>query len=236
MRLVVLTTETTHHAYFIRELGRVFPITRVFAEEHVHKPPFETNHAFEATREEFERDRWFDGAQARLSDFAEVERVPTMNHPSAIEKLSKCEPEAVVVFGTGKLSPEVIAIRPDHTVNLHGGDPEEYRGLDTQLWAIYHRDFAGLIATLHRVSPELDSGEIISQAPVALRRHMKLLELRQCNTETCVSLTLDALDGLRQNGHFASRPQVKLGRYYSAMPTVIKDQCAKRFEHYTMGL
>ena len=38
-----------------------------------------------------------------------------------------------------------------------------YRGLDSDLWAIYHRDYKNIGVTIHMVDSELDTGEILYQ-------------------------------------------------------------------------
>ena len=44
--------------------------------------------------------------------------------------------------------------------NLHGGNPEEFRGLDSHYWSIYHNNF-NLYSCLHKLSYKLDDGDII---------------------------------------------------------------------------
>jgi len=55
-------------------------------------------------------------------------------------------PDALISFGTGRVGEALLNIRPDRFVTLHAGDPEQYRGLDTRFWAIYHGDFKALMA------------------------------------------------------------------------------------------
>lgn len=43
--------------------------------------------------------------------------------------LAALEPEVVEVFGAGKLEAPVIGVATLAGMNLHGGDPEHYRGL-----------------------------------------------------------------------------------------------------------
>src|SRR5262249_48677632 len=159
--------------------------------------------------------------------------VPNMNDASAVAALSELAPEAVLVFGTGWLRAPVIAVQPRLMLNLHGGDPEEYRGIDSHLWAIYHRDFPALVTTLHRVAPDLDDGEVVLQAPVPLRRNMGLHELRQANTVVCADLALSALATVAARGDVPSRSQRRKGRYYSFMPSALKEICIRRFASYT---
>ena len=163
MKLAILTTDTFHHAYFVREIARRGDDIRVLLEENALRPPFETAHPFEKIRDEDEADIWFQGGRARTSDFAETVAVPTVNETKAISALRDFGADAAVVFGTGRLTASTIAACPPTLLNLHGGDPEEYRGLDTHLWAIYHGDFPALITTLDKIAPRLDAGDIVQR-------------------------------------------------------------------------
>ena len=235
MRLVILTTQTPHHAYFVREIQARYPITLVLAETRTLRAPFETAHPFETERDDYELRVWFDGTDPGLADMVETEYFETVNGDDGLDRLRGVKPDMVVVFGTGRLSNEVVATCPNGMVNLHGGNPEDYRGLDTPLWAVYHEDFDGLVSTLHRVSPELDSGDIVGQRALTLTRGMKLSELRRINTEACVALTGDALDDFGR-GALKSTPQTRKGRYYSFMPSELKNLCVRKFEKYTGDL
>lgn len=233
MRVVVLTTETAHHTYFLRELTRTVPVERVIVERRQAKPAFETAAAFERDRDEYERQAFFDGRSVSLSDVADVLDVDSANDPSSVSCLKRLQSEIVLVFGAGRLQPSIIQLCPLGMVNLHGGDPEEYRGLDTHLWAVYHGDFGGLVTTLHRVNEKLDDGDIVLQAAIPLQRGMPLHELRHRNTQVCVRLALSAIDMYQRHGGFLSRPQRRRGRYYSFMPAALKGICRERFEAYT---
>jgi methionyl-tRNA formyltransferase len=236
VRLAILTTETPHHAFFVREVGRRFAITQVFCETEGLRPPFDTAHPFEVRRDDDERQVWFGGERRTLEDFAPTRRVASVNEPAAVAALSAAAPDVVLVFGTGRLRAPVIAVQPRLMLNLHGGDPEEYRGLDTHLWAVYHRDFSALLTTLHRVAPELDDGDMVLQAPVALRGGMSLYELRRANTVVCVELATAALSAIAAHGDLPSRPQRRKGRYYSFMPSALKEICCRSFAANTARL
>jgi methionyl-tRNA formyltransferase len=236
MRLAVLTTQTLHHAYFVRELAKFWPIERVFVETRSAKAPFDTAHPFEVLREVYESELWFEGADGALEDLAETTVFDSLNSPSAIQELNDFRADVAVVFGTGKLSVDVIRTCPNGMVNLHGGDPEKYRGLDTHLWAVYHREFDELVTTLHYVNATLDDGDIIGREPINLLPGTKLHQLRQFNTKTCVKLVKDALVKFEKNGSFPVHPQIKSGRSYSFMPTVLKELCVNHFERYTKNL
>ncbi|MGH2933085.1 MAG: formyltransferase family protein [Gaiellaceae bacterium] len=230
MDVALLTTDTAHHAYFAAKLAGRFTLSTIVVERRIVAPPFETFHAFEAERDAYEQGSLLAGVERRLDAIARVHVVETANH--ALGHLREIAPDVILVFGTGKLAAETIAAGPV-CLNLHGGNPEEYRGLDTHLWAIYHQDFGGLVTALHHVDAELDTGDLVDVVPIPLERDMHLYELRSRNTEVCVDLACDALDLIDTAGSAPRRPQARRGRYYSFMPAVLKDRCVRMFERHT---
>ena len=65
---------------------------------------------------------------------------------------------------------------------------------------------------------------------------MPLHELRAANTQVCIDLVRGAIDTLNSKGEIPTTPQRKLGRYYSFMPSVMKDVVKRRFEAHTAKL
>ncbi|ULA68713.1 MAG: FormyltransN domain-containing protein [Nitrospira sp.] len=236
MRVLVLTTDTLHHSYFVRELVSQAPKVQVILETTGVRPSFEVAHPFEAVRDQYERDLWFDGKERSVSDFAEAMTYTNVNDSEAVETAKQFLPDITVAFGIRKAEPALIRAAGPRVVNLHGGDPEFYRGLDSHLWAIYHNDFKNVVTTLHVLNEALDDGPLIGIRPVALHRDMRLHQLRHRNTEAALNLTRVALEELQSTGQIASRSQRQVGRYYSFMPTVLKDVCVKRFEKHCARL
>ncbi|MEO6096896.1 MAG: formyltransferase family protein [Fibrobacteria bacterium] len=236
MNIAFLTTDTLHHAFFARELAKAFPIQIALLESKPPAQPFPCAHAFEAERDGHERRVFFSGGEASVKDFAPSREFADVNAPEALAVLREARPEAVLVFGTGKLKGPLIDMFPGRLVNLHGGDPEEYRGLDSHLWAVYHKEFQSLVTTLHFVDKGLDTGRIIQQVDVPLSKGMALPELRAANTRACLELCLSAFSACERLGRFPSRRQRRKGRYYGAMPAVLKDLCVTRFAAHTGSL
>lgn len=232
MKIAVLTTETSHHAFFVRRINEHFDVVTV-CETYASHPPYETHHPFERERDSFEWSHWFCGKKVPMSGVAETHYVETVNADTAVDLLRRERADAAVVFGTGRIGRPVIELYRNRIFNLHGGDPEEYRGLDTHLWAIFHRDFKALVTTLHHLELKLDTGDIIAQAPIMIEPGLKLEALRAANTELCVQIVLSTLNSLESSGNVGSRKQQRLGRYYSAMPATLKGVCKERFDRYT---
>lgn len=234
MNIAVLTTETPHHVFFVDALRAAFGNVAVFCEQPEGMQQTMAMHPpFEDERDSYERQIWFNGDQVSLTDITPTRVFSSMNAPNALQAMREYRADAVFVFGTGVLRQECIALFPDRIFNLHGGDPEEYRGLDTHLWAIYHKEFQGLVSTLHRLDAGLDTGDIVVQGALPLEPDMPLYALRAVNTEVCVKLATAALDMIMRYGSVISRPQRHKGRYYSAMPSELKEICRKRFEAHT---
>ncbi len=236
LRVGILTTETPHHVRFIQALSERWNIVRVFEEKRAVSATFETRHAVEEQGEAYEIQEWFGGKPTFLRDVADVVTFQDLNQPDAMAAMRDAACDVHIAFGTGKLNQELIDITPERIVNLHGADPEHYRGLDTHLWAVYHRDFRGLVTTLHKVSPNLDRGGVIMKKPVPLFRDMQLHQLRKANTEICIDLTNRGLEMVATYDQFISQPQLYIGRHYSFMPSVLKDRCVKQFAEYTATL
>lgn len=235
MKVAVLTTETPHHIYFVRELQKIFGGVIVFSETLNLKAAFDTSHSFEGLRDDFEWNEWFDGRKTGFSEYAKVYSFSSMNEENAIQALKKESPDVVLVFGTGLLKENLIRVCPYNIYNLHGGDPESYRGLDSHLWAIYHRDFSSLVTTLHRLDASLDTGDIVLQGQIPITQGMGLYMLRAVNTQLCVQLAAATIDMCSRFGNVVSRRQRQVGRYYSSMPSTLKSICCKNFEKYIKG-
>jgi folate-dependent phosphoribosylglycinamide formyltransferase PurN len=236
VRVAVLTTDTTHHAYYVWQLAERGLLAGVVLETRTHDPGFETHHPFEDERDAYERDVLLAGAPREIDGYAPTHVADSVNDASALAAVSEMAPDLLVSFGTGLIDARLIAGAPAPLVNLHGGDPEEYRGLDTHLWAIYHRDFGALVTTLHAVDAGLDTGAIVGQEPIAHRPSAPLHELRAANTQTCVDLTVAAAAATEALGRVPLRPQRRRGRYYSSMPAVLKPVCVRRYADYTAAL
>ncbi len=236
MRLVIATTETTHHNFIVRELIKGYPITHVLCETESVSPPFEVFHPYMKLQEEHELSAFSSGKLPSLESLAPTTRVDTINSVDSRNTLVDLKPDVVIVAGTRRWGIPLIEACSARIVNLHGGDPESYRGLDSHLWAIYHGDFESFFVTLHRLNAELDDGEVIAQGRILLDRDMKFHELRARNAQLCVELLVDALQTYERVGDFVSTPQQRKGRYYSFMPTVLKDICVARFERFTAKL
>ncbi len=236
MKVALLTTETVHHVYYARELHARHPLALVLLETAKPVHPFPTAHPFETLRDDYEKELLFGGRLPVFEEIAPVRRAVSVNDAETRAVLGALKPDVILVFGTGKLGAELIAIPSRACLNLHGGDPERYRGLDSHLWAILDGTFDALVTTLHHVDRDLDTGAIVAQETLPLTQQTRIEHLRAMNTSACLSLTVSALDLLRGGRTLPARPQTRRGRYFSAMPAERKEECVAIFRRHVTAL
>lgn len=236
MKVVLLTTDTPHHTSYASAISRHVPLAAILLEERVARAPFETGHPFESLRDAYERAIVEREGGARLADIAPTRAFASMRDADALAAVRELAPDIILVFGTGRLPPPLVDAAGVACLNLHGGNPEYYRGLDTHLWAIYHDDFENLVTTLHYVDQQLDAGDIVLQSQVPLAADSQLHELRLLNTRVCVDLSLIALRTLDAGVRLPRRRQLQRGRYYSFMPAALKEVCQKTFAAHAARL
>jgi folate-dependent phosphoribosylglycinamide formyltransferase PurN len=93
-----------------------------------------------------------------------VTRVPSANHPRAIEALRALEARVVVVGGTRIISREVLEAVPATFLNMHAGITPRYRGVHGGYWALACGDPDHCGVTVHVVDPGVDTGDVVAQA------------------------------------------------------------------------
>ena len=162
MNLVILSSDTAHHRFFFQKINESFEIKNILLETNSYKPSFDTASPFEDEEDEFETKNFFESTPNALPN-VEINYFNSINSKEALDLLSKVKPEVGIVFGTGKLKPEIISKFSYCLMNVHRGIPEFYRGLDSDLWAIYEDKLDLIGTTLHLVDEELDTGEIVYQ-------------------------------------------------------------------------
>lgn len=234
-KIVILSSDTAHHRYFINSiLIKGIEISCcMFETKHV-QAPFPTGPLFEKEEERFEEDNFFHNVSRKLPEDL-IREVKTVNSMKSSDWLKQINPDFGIVFGTGKISREVIDLFKDGLVNVHRGISEKYRGLNSDLWAIYHKDYENIGVTIHKVDPLLDTGDIVSQEKMPLKPGMKTHQIRYYTTLIATRLVIEStLDYL--SGDIRHVSQKKKGRYYSFMPLELKKIVNEKFNKYCANL
>ena len=228
-KIVLLSTDTAHHRYFINELKRAgHSFEEVLFETTSVKAPFETGPFLAEEEKAFEATHFFKEVSSDISSES-ITEFENINQDDAVAHLKQLNPDLGIVFGTRKLSKSVIECFKDGLFNIHRGIPQRYRGIDSEYWSIYHGDLAGIGATLHQVDLKLDTGHIVYQESAPLGKDTRLFQLRYLTSVVATQLTIKALNDYT-NDKVRLTPQKEQGRYYSFMPLCIKQTLAKKFE------
>ncbi|WP_420549392.1 hypothetical protein [Curvivirga sp.] len=236
LKIALLTSDMPFLKAFAKALQAHYPNIQIFEEKREISASFETRHEVDGFRDEYEIDIYFDGKEPSLKDIAPTHTYRDVNSAECVKAIKDFEPDALIAFGTGVIREELLGIKPDRFVTLHGADPEQYRGLDTHLWAIYHGDFDGLMASLLRAHAIPDQGGVVMKMPIPIKPGMKFFELRKAYCDICIDMVLSALNMLESFDQFISQPQRYIGRHYSFMPAVLKDRCIQKFYSHVLTL
>lgn len=228
-QILFLGTDTLHRRYMINRMRTEgFEFDEIILERESVKPTFHTGPFLDEEQCAFEQKHFFERVSSDISK-ENLKSVATLNDSESIDVIRAHNPDFGIVSGACKLSPEVINQFKDGLINVHLGIAEDYRGLDSNLWAAYHGDYDHMGVTIHWVDTQLDTGDIIFQEKVNLPVHTKIYQLRYYTTLLAVELVLNALRDYTTTG-ISSRTQTKRGRYYSFMPLCLKEQVEKKFE------
>lgn len=237
MRLVLFSTRTKHHYYFIQKLHKKHDISQVIFEKRNLNPAYKTGPFFDSEQDEYEK-RFFDeadrGVKPQLPDVLEKKAIDvySVNQEGMKEYLNALRPDIIWVYGTGRIKPHIIEIPKWGMINLHGGISQKYRGLDSILWAMYYNDFNNLGLTVNYVVPELDTGNILMQEYLKVSKDDEIYHYRYKMTLLATSASIELLKEFEKNkAPLLAKPQVP-GNYYSLMPLEKKWTSFHNFKKY----
>lgn len=235
MKIAVVTPLENHHKYIITEIHKRYKKLFVINDRKRIKPKFNINLKNIILQRKYEKKLWFKKT-LKFSKQIKTIKINNVNLEKNIIKIKKLKPDLLITSGAIKLSGNFLKKFKDiKIVNLHGGDPNYYRGLDSLSWAIYHNDFANLKVSMHYVNEKLDCGNIIDIKKIRIFKNMKFYQLRAENVETTKKMLLVYLQKISKNKRIKPKKN-KFGKYYSFMPSILKDIVERKFNNYTKRL
>jgi methionyl-tRNA formyltransferase len=234
-KILILYTGVAHQVYLVNQLQAWgFPICGIVCEDPIPHPSFDTSFPYIDERTAFEKNALFGHISSEISKIP-VYQVDDINSQFSVKIINKLNPDIGIVFGTKKLKPEVIDSFDNFILNIHRGFAAEYRGLNSDFWAIYHRDIDNIGVTIHRVDRELDTGPYTFMERMPIERNTKIWQLRGLTTMFSAKLLRNTLE-LYSNKNLTFHTQKKRGRYYSFFPTIFIERSATYFHKYTSRL
>lgn len=138
--------------------------------------------------------------------------------------LEKKKIDLLVVIGGRIIKGRIIGIPRHGVVNLHTGILPLYRGMASEFWTLYRRDYANAGFSIHFITEEIDAGEIIFQKRVRLEKGDGVHGLHRKNMVEGAQALADVLLAFSRNGRIDSRAPKGRGEVFSS-PT--KDKVAE---------
>lgn len=233
MNVVILTTETPHHAQYVKSIIKKNKKLsfHVVVEKKRIKAKFKTTHTFDVKSTLFENRKWFSNKKNKIADYCRPIYSNIINNDkNLLKNIIKLKPKFIIVFGTRILSKKFLS-NFKNIFNFHGGDIESYRGLDSHLWAIYHKDFNKLYIYLHEAKSKVDSGDYVYREKIVLNSNSNIYSLRYENTNICIKLTNKFINSFLRKKILKKKIKT-LGRYYSFMPLELKNTVEKNLNDY----
>ena len=226
LKVLILTNQTTHHAFFIKNLLEADVNVQVILEE---KGGSKSSGSFFQEMQAYEKDIFFAGENQYIDKMVQSKQVSDINSQNTLDYLSKNQFDICYSFGVGLLKENTLSKLPSMRLNLHGGNIQNYRGLDSHIWSCYHKDLHGFLTTLHILSKNLDCGNIVQIGELDLSEISEMYMIRSLNTRMAIDLVLANLHAFNKLGSIISYSQTTKGRYYSRMPESLYEKSARNF-------
>ena len=223
MKIVILASDTAHRRYFIKKIiATGAPVSLIIFETESIKPSFPIGPFYFEEESSFEANNFFLEFNDNLDEYP-IKYVKNINNLQSQTLISNECPDLCLSFGTRKISNKTLSLFKDGGINVHRGIAEKYKGLDSNQWALYHKDIENIGVTLHLLDNNLDTGDIIFQETLRYPLDTKIFQMRYYETILATKLSEKALKSYL-SGDLKVRKQKNFARYYSFMPLVLKEQ------------
>jgi len=137
-----------------------------------------------------------------------------INADEVYRRIAEAKPDVILVCGTSVLRERITAAAP-LVINLHVGLSPYYRGMYCTQWALLNRDPHNIGVTIHKVTRDIDGGDIAAQKRVEVTPddtvHSINMRIYREGTELALAL-LKKIDNGWNLGFTAQ--DLTLGRFY----------------------
>lgn len=216
-KVILLASQSLHREIFIRYCNKIgVKFKAIFYDSKTIKPKFDTNYFYLSDEKKYESN-YINKLKSTNIETYNVFDLNLLENRKKILELYDEKNDIIISFGTRKLSKDFINDFDQKIVNLHRGIMEEYRGLDSNLWARYHKDYNNIGITLHYVNEFLDLGNIILQESLDL----KDIPLFKWRTNETIASAKIIKSYIQDYNSLPSYELSKQGRYYSFIPKLL---------------
>ena len=208
MKVVCFTRNMHFLRYFVNEIHRSHSVSLcVFEETPVPWLWFKKYKNRLTRRTHFRDYREYFGAQCEtLSPDIPVMRTPDINSPEVAAMLAEAAPDVVLDHGTSIVRDHILDAVP-LTLNLHWGLSPYYRGSFCTEWALVNWDPHNIGVTVHKLSAQVDGGDILGQVRVPVEAGDTANRINMRLTLAGTRLMVQALDQVKEGRELVFHPQ-----------------------------
>ncbi len=235
MKIAILSTDTSHHRYFINSIDKEgIKISKYIFETTFVKSKYKKLNFFQIEENDFEKKNFFRNVSSILKK-KKLIKLKNINSKASLKILKKNQFDIGIVFGCRKIQQNVIKAFKYGLINVHRGVINKYRGLESDLWALFFKDFNNIGVCLHLIDHDLDTGDIIAQKKIKLMKNMQIYHIRYYTTLLATNMIIDLIKNKFKKLKYA-RKQKKIGKYFSFMPHHKKKKAKTNFDKYIKKL
>ena len=236
MKIVILSTLSKHHTYFINTISKFFNSTYVIFTKVKLKKKYKTG-PFYINEEEKYEEKFFKQKKGVKNEISKkriiFNNVNNINSNIVKKKIEKLNPDIGIVFGTQLIKKNIYNSAKWGFINIHRGLTQYYRGLDSDLWPLLEKKFSKIGVTIHYLDENYDTGGIIVQKSIRLKKKDKIYHLRYITTRLATNLVLKVLKKFKKrNGRINSMALIKKGKYKSSMSLDLKKKSEINLKFY----
>lgn len=152
--------------------------------------------------------KWFGYDWENLNGSLSVMHVEDINSEQVVNRLKNLNPDILLVHGTSIVRKEVIE-KSQLALNLHWGLSPYYRGTHCTDWALINWDIKNIGVTIHKLTADIDGGEILAQARAEIDAGDTLDSINMQLTYLGVELIIRAISKLKEGEdlkYYAQKP------------------------------
>ena len=198
MKIALITSNELRHLYFVNKISELINVDFTFLESKK-----KTSKSLRKTEKKY---------FIKLKDYS-----PKMDHlfinsgeineQKTYNFLNDLALDFIFTFGCSLLKPKIFKIPRYGTINIHTGLVQNYRGVDSSMWAAYDNNFELIGSTIHYIDNTIDGGKIIDQKRIDLSKLSKDDKIDDLFIKTCIS-GIDLLyDNIKNILNFKNNPK-----------------------------
>ena len=220
--ILLIGSDTPHRRFIINKLQEAgHNITSCLFLSSIVKPRFNVDSPWAAEEKKELRELYCKETRQDLDRVSAVHYPESLTMDDPLVSATILNADFVIISGADRIRGDVLSAIENKSLNVHMGIAKEYRGLDSNLWAWYHRDYRNIGVSLHKLETSLDTGDLFKVERIKITDRTKVWKLRYQESALAVKLIGKTLNDIATQ-KVILRNQKGIGRYYSFMPFEIK--------------